>query len=71
EGHASSSSVKTGGVFEGEREYHVEFKGERMVMTAESGKQVWEVSPSGMVYTDQEWGPENVYAQRRWKRITQ
>lgn len=71
EGNASSSSVKTGGVFEGEREYHVEFKGERMVMTTESGKQVWEVSPSGMVYTDQEWGPEKVYAQRRWKRITQ
>ena len=69
-GDESQSSVKAGGPFEGEREYSVRFEGERMVMTSKSGKQVWEVSPDGMRYTDQEWGVNKVYAQRIWKRVS-
>lgn len=70
QGEDSQSTVKSGGPFEGEREYNVKFDGERMVMTSKSGKQVWEVTPNGMRYTDQEWGVNKGYAQRVWKRIS-
>lgn len=69
-GDASQSTVQQGGPFEGDRVYDVRFEGETMVMTSESGKQVWEVSPKGMRYTDQEWGDRKVYAQRIWKRLS-
>ena len=69
-GDESQSTVTAVGPFEGEREYEVSFEGERMVMTSKSGKQVWEVSPDGMRYTDQEWGDDKVYAQRIWKRLS-
>jgi hypothetical protein len=70
-GKPSNASVTQGGPFEGERQYSIEFDGDRMVMTSASGKQVWEVTPEGMRYTDQEWGPHKTFAQRVWKRITQ
>ena len=69
-GDTSRSTVERGGPFEGERVYDVRFEGETMVMTSESGKQVWEVTPEGMRYTDQEWGENKVYAQRIWKRLS-
>ena len=41
-----------------------------MVMSSESGKQVWEVTLEGMRYTDQESGKDKVYAQSIWKRLS-
>ena len=52
------------------RSFSVEWKGDGIEMTSESGQQTWVITPEGMVYTDKEWGPEKVYAQRRWKRIS-
>ncbi|MCH2331983.1 MAG: hypothetical protein MK312_10685, partial [Roseibacillus sp.] len=56
--------------WEGMRSFSVEWKGDGIEMTSESGQQTWVITPEGMVYTDKEWGPEKVYAQRRWKRIS-
>ncbi|MEC8553747.1 MAG: hypothetical protein VXZ82_01955 [Planctomycetota bacterium] len=69
-GDASQSTLQQGGPFEGERVYDIRFEGDSMVMTSESGKQVWEVTPEGMRYTDQESGKDKVYAQRVWKRLS-
>jgi len=38
-------------------------------MRSESGKQTWEVTKEGMVYTDTAWGEDKVFVQRKWKRI--
>ena len=69
-GDTSQSTLERGGPFEGERVYDIRFKGDSMVMTSESGKQVWEVTSEGMRYTDQESGKDKVYAQRTWKRLS-
>lgn len=69
-GKSSASVVIPGAPFNGLREYKIEFKDDRMIMRSATGKQIWEINPEGMVYTDQEWGPAKVFAQRIWKRIT-
>ena len=39
-------------------------------MTANNATQTWEISENGMVYTDEKWGDEEIFVQRKWKRIT-
>ena len=39
-------------------------------MTANNATQTWEITENGMVYTDEKWGDEEIFVQRKWKRIT-
>ena len=58
-----------GPLWDGMRVFKVQLKEGGMVMRSESGKQTWEVTKEGMVYTDTAWGEDKVFVQRKWKRI--
>ena len=68
QGYAVAGMVTLG--WEDMRAFAVRWKGDSIEMTSQSGKQTWVISPNGMLYTDRAWGPQKVFAQRRWKRIS-
>ena len=69
-GSTQSPSIGLESPWEDMRSFAVKWKGDSIEMTSQSGKQTWVISPNGMLYTDRAWGPEKVFAQRRWKRIS-
>lgn len=69
-GSTQSPSIGLESPWEGMRSFAIAWKGDSIEMTSQSGKQTWVISPSGMLYTDRAWGPQKVFAQRRWKRIS-
>ncbi|MDE0839389.1 MAG: hypothetical protein OSB41_10100, partial [Kiritimatiellae bacterium] len=69
-GTAENASIASGPPWKGMRFFNVEFLQDGIEMTSENGKQTWVINKNGMVYTDREWGPNKVYAQRKWKRIS-
>lgn len=69
-GSTQSPSIGLESPWEGMRSFAVKWKGDSIEMTSQSGKQTWVISPSGMLYTDRAWGPQKVFAQRRWKRVS-
>jgi hypothetical protein len=70
QGTAENASIASGPPWKGMRFFNVEFLQDGIEMTSENGKQTWVINKNGMVYTDREWGPNKVYAQRTWKRIS-
>ena len=42
-----------------------------MTISAFNVYRLWvRIIESGMVYTDEKWGDEEIFVQRKWKRIT-
>jgi hypothetical protein len=70
QGTMENSSLTFGPPWKGMRSFNVEFLQNGIKMTSENDKQTWIINKNGMVYTDREWGPNKVYAQRKWKRIS-
>lgn len=70
QGTIEKSSLAFGSPWKGMRFFDVEIQKDGIKMTSENGKQTWIINRNGMVYTDREWGPGKVYAQRKWKRIS-
>ena len=54
----------------GMRTFKLRLHDDILYMTSNSGKQNWEISKSGIIYTDNAWGDENIFVKRAWKRIT-
>ena len=69
-GSTQRPSIGLKSPWEDMRSFSVKWKGDSIEMTSQSGKQTWVISPNGMLYTDKAWGPQKVFAQRRWKRIS-
>jgi len=70
-GTKDSSSYTFDLPFDGMRFFNVEIKNDGIEMKSESGKQTWIINRKGMLYTDIEWGPDKVFTQRKWKRISE
>ena len=57
-------------LFSGLRKFKAKKIKNGFLMTANNATQTWEISENGMVYTDEKWGDEEIFVQRKWKRIT-
>ena len=69
-GTNSHSRINDIPLFSGLRKFKVKKTKNGFLMTANNATQTWEITENGMVYTDEKWGDEEIFVQRKWKRIT-
>lgn len=66
-GHSRINDIP---LFSGLRKFQVKKIKNGFLMKANNETQTWEITENGMQYTDEKWGDEKIFVQRKWKRIT-
>ena len=69
-GNEKFSTFNTKLLFEGIRNFDVFLNNNEIKMVSENKNQVWTINEKGMVYNDKEWGEDNIFVERKWKRLT-
>ena len=65
-GHSRINDIP---LFSGSRKFKVKKIKNGFLMKANNETQTWEITENGMQYTDEKWGDEKIFVQRKWKRI--
>ncbi len=69
-GTESSATTNRTLPWSGMRTFNVRIRNDKIEMASLDGKQTWEITEYGMVYTDPEWSDDKIFVQRIWKRVT-